>query len=82
VVIAKLEGMLERCVLQRDKNESNGEELDRLREEIAELQTRVRKVSYGGSENKDEVERLRKEMSNLEQLLNELREELQRRVEF
>jgi hypothetical protein len=79
VVIAKLENLLERSVTEKFRTQANGEELEKLKGEISTLQKQVRSVSFGPGHKLSEIQRLKKETANLENLLWDLKEELNNR---
>lgn len=66
-MIAKLEALLEKCVVSKERAREGKAELDTLSKEITFLQGEVRATSFGtgSSQSLSEVERLRKETGSL-----------------
>ena len=76
VVIAKLQKIMEKIVLDNKKAEDGASELDYIKDDIKRLQVKVKELSFGEMMENSELERLRKEVYQLEHLLIDLNGEL------
>ena len=78
--MARLEGLLERKVVSKEKERSNRGEIEKLQKEIENLQKEIRINTFGPNGGAvSEVDRLWRETKNLEKLMRELNEELRER---
>ena len=75
--MARLEGLLERKVVSKEKERSNRGEIEKLQKEIENQQKEIRINTFGPNGGAvSEVDRLWRETKNLEKLLRDLNEEL------